>query len=195
MVRVAPQRSVAVIDPHAALAALHSSCALSGSQPQTFEAPHAIPVSHVPHAAVRVTPQLSASVTSPQLAPRRAQNEVSLSATHAGGDASGAGGAMPASGPDEGGGGEAVGDAQPAISAQITTRIRFMPPPTAARGFRPRDRTGARNHGGCCRLRTSGFPAPVGFSAGPTAFISPGAAIEQPVPLARSMQPAPPHQE
>jgi hypothetical protein len=102
-VRVAPHRSTAVIDPQAAMFALHSSSVVSGSQPHTFDEPHAVSIAHVPQVAVRCAPQLSSAVSSPQLAPSREQNVASDSAWHPGGVGASIGVPVAASAPPSGG--------------------------------------------------------------------------------------------
>ena len=70
--REVPQLSLAVSDPHAAPLAVHNAIADSGAHPHWFGMPvpsHVTPVpEQPPQSTVRVVPQLSISVSDPQLA-------------------------------------------------------------------------------------------------------------------------------
>jgi hypothetical protein len=66
----APQLSVAVRDPHCALALSHSASSLSETHPQTFgcETPHITPGGQTAHWTVRCILQLSSAVSVPHCA-------------------------------------------------------------------------------------------------------------------------------
>jgi hypothetical protein len=85
-VRAAPQLSVLVTAPQVSCMRVQNAVSVSATQfagPHTWPALHTSGAVHVPHeATVRLTPQVSVSVTAPQFLPTRAQNSVSVSAAH-----------------------------------------------------------------------------------------------------------------
>lgn len=86
VVRISPQVSGAVTEPHCAPTRMQNAMSVSPGQPQTLvdpPPPHVAGIVHVPHETVRDTPQLSAAVTEPQLFPSRVQNAVSFSPAQA----------------------------------------------------------------------------------------------------------------
>jgi hypothetical protein len=79
-VRDAPQLSAAVTAAQFLPSRVQKSSSVSAMHPQTLLAPHVSGSAHVPHDdTVRLSPQLSASVTLPQSLPSREQNAVSVS--------------------------------------------------------------------------------------------------------------------